>query len=98
MDIDVGALAEAYYRGIVLLVELCEALVAGLAFVACGGVRVQVVGVDLGGEEVERAEALLGIYDGHIVGGADAACGHIGAGAAAHIAHAAGEHRLADAA
>lgn len=51
---------------------------------AAVGVGVQVVWVDVEGHEADGGEA-GGEDDGHVVGGADADSGHVGAGAGAHV-------------
>lgn len=52
--------------------------------VAAAGVGVQVVRVDVEGDEADGREGRR-VDDGHVVGGADADGGHIGAGTGAHV-------------
>lgn len=52
--------------------------------VAAAGVGVQVVRVDVEGDEADGGEGRRA-DDGHVVGGADADGGHVGAGAGAHV-------------
>lgn len=52
--------------------------------VAAAGVGVQVMGVDVEGDKADGREG-WGVDDGHVVGGADADGGHVGARARAHV-------------
>lgn len=51
---------------------------------AAVGVGVQVVRVDVEGDEADGVEGRR-VDDGHVVGGVDADSGHVGAGAGAHV-------------
>lgn len=57
------------------------------------GVRVQEVGVDVEGDEANGGEA-RGVDDGHVVGGANADGGHIGASTGAHVGNSILEGRI----
>lgn len=52
--------------------------------VAAVGVGVQVVGVDVEGDEADGGEGRR-IYDGHVVGGVDADGRHVGSCTGAHV-------------
>jgi len=52
--------------------------------VAAAGVSVQVVWVDVEGDEADGGEGRR-VDDGHVVGGVDADGGHVGAGTGAHV-------------
>lgn len=51
---------------------------------AAVGVGVQVVWVDVEGDEANGGEGWR-VDDGHVVGGVDADCGHISASTGAHV-------------
>ena len=56
------------------------------AHVLAAGVGIHVVRVDVEGQEAEGGQAGR-LHDAHVVGGADVAHGHVGAGTAANVGH-----------
>ena len=79
------ALVERQHRAVVLLEELLDPLLAGLAHEGRRRVGVDVVEVDLERHQAERREARRPA-DRHVVGGADGRAGDVGAGGGAHVA------------
>ena len=63
--------------------------------VAAVGVGVQVVRVDVEGDEADGGEGRR-VDDGHVVGGVDADGGHVGAGTGAHVGDAVLDERQGD--
>lgn len=51
---------------------------------AAAGVGVQVVRVDVEGDEADGGEGWW-VDNGHVIGGVDADCRHVGASAGAHV-------------
>ena len=84
-DAQPRALVQRQDGAVVLLEELGDALLAGLAHERRGRVRVDVVQVDLERHQAERGEARRPA-DRHVVGGADGGAGDVGAGGGAHVA------------
>ena len=74
--------------------ELLDAGLAGLAHVAGGRVRIDVVGIDLEGDQAQCVQRRR-LDDRHVVRGLDGRAGEVGAGAGAGVGEA-GEGAIAD--
>src|SRR5690606_22441594 len=79
-----GSLSHAEHRSGVLLEELQESQLAGLALVGRGGIGIEVVRVDLERDQLEGPER-RGLDDRHVVGGAQRRRRHVGPGGGAEV-------------
>lgn len=95
LNAQAGALAQPEHGTCMIADKLPDSLVSCLAFMLAAEVCVQVVRIDVKGHQSQGLEGGR-LHDGHVVGGVYGACGHIGAGTAAHVGEALLQHQLAD--
>lgn len=94
LDAHAGALAQPQHGPAMVADKLGDAFVARLALVLAIRLRFQIVRIDIERHQGQRLKAGR-LLHGHIVGGVYGACGHIGAGTAAHIGEALLQHQFA---
>src|SRR6185437_6201132 len=92
-DAQPGALPQAQDRYVVLLEELLDPLLPGLALVRAPLVGIQVVRVQLERDQAERRQRGH-LHDRHVVGGSDGRAGHVRARAGPQVGHAAADRVL----
>ena len=89
-----AAFTHTEYRDVVLFQELLQPLFARFAHMGRVGRRVQVVWIDLNGDQAETVECVR-LDNWHVVGGPDRRACDVGSGTGSHVAEAAVQHSLA---